>query len=63
MAGVPFFSVFSAPLRLNDYGLQMTDDGWGLLESTNYEVRSTVRAGVLWMAGVPELFVFSETLR
>jgi hypothetical protein len=26
-----------------DDGLQITDDGWGLLESTNYEVLSTVR--------------------
>jgi|GEM_PF-6805883 len=26
-----------------DDGLQMTDDGWGLLESTNDEVRSTLR--------------------
>ena len=41
----------------------MTDDGWGLLVSTNYEVLSTVRAGVSWMAGVPMLFLFFATLR
>jgi hypothetical protein len=35
MAGVPMLFVFSATLRLNDYGLQMTDDGWGFLISSN----------------------------
>ena len=35
MTGAPFFSVISAPLRLNNDGLQMTDDGWDLWVSSN----------------------------